>query len=156
MKTKTFVLKILISALIFCTACSSNDGDSSVSQALAEQFTGRWKPVKFVTVCDSDSDVDNFSVCQQKGILTVNADGFWVETQFYEYIDNMCEEDGSDTGTWRITDGKLFVKESEFNESEITIFEISGTTLKVGRYGSDLICDNNEVSLHYYKEYTKI
>ncbi|TXG38664.1 lipocalin-like domain-containing protein [Seonamhaeicola maritimus] len=157
MKTKhAFFLGLLIS-FILCLGCSKSDDATDAEKTLEEQFIGIWKPIKFVAACSSgSSETEIYSTCEQTGRLTINANGNWAETYFYEYTDNMCEEDGVSNGTWKIVNGKLIVNESEFEEAEVTFFEISGNTLKVGQYDDDYPCGADDTSSYYYKEYIKI
>lgn len=151
---KEFLPFILILILVGCS--SNNDDDSQSKSSL---FIGTWKPVKSVDVCSTGSeDIEILSTCEQTGRLSLNSNGTYSETYFYEYIDNICEEDGVSNGTWKIDNDKLFVIESEFGETEITFFEIEGNILRVGQYEEDpeFTCDGDNLPSHYYREYIKI
>ena len=155
MKTQNLFYGLLIVLLFMGTACSNNDDGET--KTLSEQFTGTWKPVKNVIVCSTGtSDIENLTVCEQTGRLTVKQDGTWTETYFYEYIDNMCEDDGVSNGTWKIVNDKLFVTENGSGEIEITVFEIIENILQVGQYDTEFLCDGDKPSSHYYREYIKV
>ncbi|TXG38654.1 lipocalin-like domain-containing protein [Seonamhaeicola maritimus] len=157
MKTQYLSAKLLLIFLVFNLGCSKSDDGADSQTTLEQQFIGTWKPLKFVIVCsDGGNEIENYSACEQTGRLTISSNGTWSETYFYEYVDNMCEEDGVDSGTWKIVNGKLIIKESEFGEAEVTFFEISESTLKVGQYDDDFSCGIDNVSSHYYTEYVKI
>lgn len=156
MKIRVLLLKFLIAILFFCTACSSNDDDNNVLDSLAKQIIGTWKPVKEVTVCSTGSmDIENYSACEQTGRLSINANGTFTETYFDEYS-SICEADGVLSGTWEIINDQLTVIETGFGNIDITFFEITGNTLRLGQYDEEFICDGDKMSSHYYNEYTRI
>lgn len=157
MKSRILLKSILIITIVFCTACSKNDDEEITAKSAEELFIGTWKPIEFVIVCTSGSnEVESFSICVQTGRLTINQNRTWSETSFYEFAENMCEDDGVDNGTWRIVNDKLFVTESEFGENEVTFFEISESTLRVGLYDTEFTCDGDIPSSHFYRELTRI
>ncbi|TNJ44677.1 lipocalin family protein [Tamlana fucoidanivorans] len=157
MKTQSLIVYVAVFFLFFASSCSSNDDEKETPQQNIEsQFVGVWKPVRFVIVCSGeDQDVENYTSCEQKGRLTINADGTWVETYFYEYIDDKCTEDVLEKGTWKIMDGALFVKYEGQEEEEATYFKVSKNSVKVGQYNPIFYC-GDDASSYFYKEYIKL
>ena len=158
MKKQCVLFFVLATMSTLCLSCSSNDdGDNNQQLSLEQLFTGEWQPLRFVVACSGGTnEIESYTTCEQMGRLTISASGSWSETYFYEEIDNSCVEDGVDSGTWRITDGKLFVVDSGFGEVEITFFEVSENSLRVGQNDDDFPCDGGNGSTHYYNEYIKI
>lgn len=159
MKTQILMLRILIITIIFCTACSKNDDGDGNSKSIEQLFVGTWKPLKYVDVCSTGiEDIEILTTCEQIGRLTVNKNGTWSETYFYEYLTDVCEDDGKSNGTWDIVNNKLFVIEKGFAETEITFFEIEGDILRLGLYEEDpyYTCDGDNLPSHYYREYIRI
>ncbi|TWO33273.1 lipocalin family protein [Seonamhaeicola sediminis] len=155
---KKLFVKSFIVLMILCLGCSSNnDVNEEKKDTLSEQFIGEWKPVKFVFSCTSGDEVVISSACEQTGRLTVSSNGTWVENSFYEY-NNVCEDDGASNDTWAINGNELTVtviENGSGNNIEITFFEISGNTLKIGQYDNEL-CDDTDASSLYYMEYVRI
>ncbi|WP_242206468.1 lipocalin-like domain-containing protein [Aestuariivivens insulae] len=149
---KNVIKTILLLSLFVVFGCSSNDDNNTESDS--SLFIGIWKPIKSVYVCSSGTDIENYTACEQTGRLTVRENGTWTETYFYEYND-ICEDDGTSSGTWEIVNDKLIVTENGSGDIEITFFEIIGNTLKLGQY-DDEICGEVDESAHYYGEYVKI
>ncbi|MFH4967754.1 lipocalin family protein [Gaetbulibacter sp. M240] len=152
----------LLKALLFIfllTGCSKSDEQAVIDQVEDNKFVGSWEPIKFVTACASEINYEeNYSTCEQKGILEVKANGTFSQSYFYEY-NNVCEEDGISSGTWKIVDDKLFVIEEGFGETEITYFEIVDDILRVGQYDTDF-CDPetmgvNITNSYFYSEFQK-
>ncbi|MCR8668313.1 lipocalin family protein [Aestuariibaculum sp. M13] len=141
--------------LIFLVAagCSSSDDNDDV-KANSSLLVGEWKPLKFVYVCSELEEVENSTACEQTGRLTMRTNGTWTETYYYEY-DDVCEYDGESSGTWKIVNDKLIITESGFGEIEISLFEVTESTLKVGQYDSEL-CDVADDNAHYYGEYIRV
>ncbi len=151
----TWVLPCLLLIMVF--GCSSeNDNDLEPNSTL---FIGTWKPIKEVEICTTGSeDAYLYSACEQEGRLIVNPNGTFYQTYFYEYIDNMCEEDGLSSGTWVIVNDKLFVTEEGFQKTEITFFEVNKNILRVGLYEIDpeYTCDGNNLPSHLFMEFIKV
>ena len=124
-----------------------------MDQVEENKFVGTWKPLKFVTVCALEINYEeNYSICGQMGILEVKANGTFSQTYFYEY-NNVCEEGGISSGTWKIVDDKLFVIEVGFGE-------IVDNILRVGQYDTDF-CDHESVGIdvsnsYFYSEFQMI
>lgn len=148
LKKLSLVFTIGISVLFM--GCSSEDDSDEV----VEPFVGVWKPLKEVEVCsETPSYTYNYSSCEQKGRLTINANGTFSQSSFYEFYDEQCTQDVTETGEWNISDGNL--KVSIYGDVvDITFFELKDNTLKLGQLDDDLGCD--EPSSHYYTEYVRM
>ncbi|WP_027137150.1 lipocalin-like domain-containing protein [Gaetbulibacter saemankumensis] len=148
---KNSIKIVLVLILVIIAGCSSNDDEPKPESNL---LIGVWKPIKFVYVCTDLNDEEFSTACEQTGRLTMRSNGTWTETYFYEY-NNVCEDDGESSGTWKIVNGKLIVSENGSDDIEITLFEISETTLKIGQYDEEF-CEGNDAGAHYYGEYIRV
>jgi hypothetical protein len=148
MKKMKLFCGILISLVIF-SSCSSDDDLNSI--------VGTWKGIKEVDVCSTGSeDIFDFDSCEQTGRLTFSKNGTLNVTQ-YELINGSCELSDTLTGTWVIDNGNLTIGIAG-NTNEVTFFELSSNTLKLGRYSSDPNdpCDGGNLPSHNYTEFVRV
>ena len=152
MKKMKLFCGILISLVIFSSCSSDDDSNSNLNP-----IVGTWKGIKEVDVCSTGSeDISNFDSCQQTGRLTFSENGTLNFTQ-YELINGNCELAVTDTGTWVIDNSNLTIGIAG-NTIEITFFELSSNTLKIGRYFSDPDdpCDGGNLLSHNYTEFVRV
>jgi len=148
MKKLKLFCGILIGLMIF-SSCSKEDALSPI--------IGTWKPVKDVEVCSTGSEeIYNFDSCEQTGRLIFNKDGNFSISAYY-LSGNDCLFEYKDYGTWAITNGNLSIKEDGITE-QVTYFELSGNTLRVGQYEDDpdYFCDGENLLSHYYMEFVRV
>ncbi len=152
MKKMKLFFGILISLVIFSSCSSDDDSNSNLNP-----IVGTWKGIKEVDVCSTGSeDISNFDSCRQTGRLTFSENGTLNFTQ-YELINGNCELADTDTGTWVIDNSNLTIGIAG-NTIEITFFELSSNTLKIGRYFSDPDdpCDGGNLLSHNYTEFVRV
>ena len=152
MKKMKLFCGILISLVIFSSCSSDDDSNSNLNP-----IVGTWKGIKEVDVCSTGSeDISNFDSCRQTGRLTFSENGTLNFTQ-YELINGNCELAVTDTGTWIIDNSNLTIGIAG-NTNEVTFFEFSSNTLKLGRYFSDPNdpCDGGNLPSHNYTEFVRV
>ena len=152
MKKMKLFCGILIGLMIL-SSCSSDDDSNSNSNSIV----GTWKGIKEVDVCSTGSeDIYDFDSCEQTGRLTFSENGTLNITE-YDLINGNCELDYTRIGTWVIDNGNLSVTIAG-NTNEITFFELSSNTLKLGQDGSDPDdpCDGGNLPSHNYTEYVRV
>ena len=102
MKTQNLIYVIFLSCLFLFASCSSNDDGGTNTES--NLFIGIWKPIKDVDVCSTGSeDIYSYPVCEQNGKLTINADGNFDGSNYYDFSNTTCELEFSYSGTWQIT-----------------------------------------------------
>ena len=157
MKTINLFFYLMLLLLTLSFSCSNSDDEGASENTLEQQFIGTWQPLKFVVVCSTGSvEEEIYTTCEGQGRLTVNGNGTWSETYFYEYIDDNCESDGESSGVWEIIEEKLIVTEIGFSEIEIDFFQVNNNVLQLGQYDDEFPCDGDKPSSHYYMEYAKV
>jgi hypothetical protein len=152
MKKMKLFCGILIGLMIF-SSCSSDDDSNSNSNSIV----GTWKGIKEVDVCSTGSeDIYDFDSCEQTGRLTFSENGTLNITE-YDLINGNCELDYTRIGTWVIDNGNLSVTIAG-DTDEVTFFEVSSNTLKLGQYDSDPNdpCDGGNLPSHYYTEFVRV
>jgi hypothetical protein len=152
MKKMKLFCGILIGLLIF-SSCSNNDDSNSNSTSIV----GTWKPIKEVDVCSTGSEeAYDFDSCEQTSRLIFNDNGSFSENSYY-LSGNDCVLDYEDNGTWTIANGNLSVNYGSSNE-QVTFFELSGNTLRLGQYDNDPNdpCDGGNLPSHYYTEFIRV
>jgi len=152
MKKMKLFCGILIGLMIF-SSCSSDDDSNSNSNSII----GTWKGIKEVDVCSTGNEQTyNFDACEQTGRLTFSENGTLNITE-YDLVNGNCEQDYTLIGTWVIDNGNLSVTIAG-DTDEVTFFEVSSNTLKLGQYDSDPNdpCDGGNLPSHYYTEYTRV
>ena len=152
MKTMKLFCGILISLVIFSSCSSDDDSNSNLNP-----IVGTWKGIKEVDVCSTGSeDIFDFDSCEQTGRLAFSKNGTLNFTR-YELINGNCELSVTNSGTWVIDNGNLIIGISG-DTNEVTFFELSSNTLKLGRYSSDPNdpCDGGNLPSHNYTEFVRV
>lgn len=150
------LLLILVSVGII--GCSSKDDNTDDSKSKSVLFVGTWKPIKDVEVCFTGSEiVDNYSACDQKGLLTINSNATYNQTFYYTGGSGTCIQYEPSNGNWEIANDALKVYE-DGNIIDVTFFVVTQTVLKLGQYEVDpeYTCDGDNLPSHYYTEFIRI
>lgn len=152
---KTLVVLLLIG---ICVGCSSNNEEGDTPKSKAELMVGTWKAIKSVQLCTVGGEITgNDDPCDQLRRLQMNSDGTFTDTYYNIGANNVCLQDGMDTGYWKIVNDVLIINEDGFDEDiVISFFEISSDILKVGQYDDSLPCGTGDLSISYYFEFKRV
>lgn len=144
---------ILIGLMIF-SSCSSDDDNSTNSTSIV----GIWKPIKEVDVCSTgNEDIYTYDSCEQTDRVTFESNGNVNETSYYLNGNSDCVLDYTENGTWEINNGNLTITQ-QGQTIQITFFELTGNTLKLGQYDNDSndLCDGGNLPSLYYTEFVRV
>lgn len=137
--------------MIGTLSCSTEENEYSSNQEL---LIGKWKRFKYGKICSSGSEnVNEYSVCQQKGTITFKEDGTYIDEP-YIFYNNVCETDGIYKGKWEIIDGNLYITNENMTPEKVDYFKISINFLTIGSSSSP--CDNETSNSINYREFIRM